>query len=1070
MNIQIISAGAGSGKTYRLTQDMAALLHPDNPDRVRATGIFATTFTNKAAAELQDRVRVKLLEDGLTAEADALAGAMIGTVHSLGVKLLKRFAFEAGVSPQVAIIAEEDYRTIFNQSLANVLDMKTIEEMDTLATQLGLYKKDETFDWRKEIKTLCDAARANSFDADILRASCARSLEEFMAFLPNATATATITTAAELDAALLKVVKETLAALIDNDADATKDTQTTINDLKSIENSLKYKRQLKWYEWAKMSKMKVGAKSKGIVEDLHEVAGRVGSHPHFRADIQAFTTQLFEITIRAIGQYQDYKTQRGLIDYTDMEIAILDLLNHETVVNVLRDELDLLLVDEFQDTSPLQLTIFLKLSQIAKKAIWVGDPKQSIYGFRGADPQLMEAVVAHLGGVHADNILSRSWRSRADLVNMANAIFVKAFPEMPEAQVALSPVRSADKDAIAVDEAIVQWNFVYTGDRIPPSGWLEKSVAAAVRELLASKKAVPCGAGESRPIRPSDIAVLCRSNFTCDNIAAAMSQNGIKVAIAQKGLLATPEIRLLLACLKYILQRTDTLSVAEILRLALHQPLEEIIEHRLDYLEQLAPTDYDANWAAEQPFIQKLAALRAKTAELSGFEVLNVVIEELDIRRLTAQWGRAEQRLNNIDALRRYALQYEENCNRLHAAASLGGLLLWLDELSSTATDEQGSGLANDAVQVLTYHKSKGLEWAVTVCMSMEDGLRDRLWGAAVLANNAPFDINNPLTNRWLRYWLNPFADQIKGTPLQIKMDESDAKRDAQAQALREEARLLYVGFTRARDFLIVPTRAKPTTKWLNRVWHDGQEDLPTFSADTTISPFAYGGKQLPMTTQTYSFGREFEQYEAAEERIAFRAERVGRVPHDAAFIDTDKNSFANQKPNIGDLLTYAKPMFAPEDVDEIAFNTMINSAFGVTKTYSTNIKIMVNKVIRDAATADKILAHLNQNYQLFYDKLNADYPNKSLKTHIALSDTFGKRKFSTVIDVMIETKDKRCIIIKNTSEYHNNSQKDKQIAAKYATELYLVASLVSKEKGYAMQKIITLVHFTVGGALVELR
>ena len=130
----------------------------------------------------------------------------------------------------------------------------------------------------------------------------------------------------------------------------------------------------------------------------------------------------------------------------------------------------------------------------------------------------------------------------------------------------------------------------------------------------------------------------------------------------------------------------------------------------------------------------------------------------------------------------------------------------------------------------------------------------------------------------------------------------------------------------------------------------------------------------------------------------------------------------------------------------------------------------MVDKTVRDTATADKILVQLNQNYQLFYDKINADYPNKSLKTHIAISDVFGKRKFSTVIDVLIETKDKRCIIIKNTSEYHNNSQKDKQTAAKYATELYLAASLISKEKGYAMQKIITLVHFTIGGALVELR
>ena len=117
MNIKIISAGAGSGKTYRLTQEMVRLMR----EGVRAGGIIATTFTKKAAAELQERVRVKLLSEGLTEQAEDLTNALVGTVHSLGVKLLQRFAYEAGISPEVAIIAEEDQQILFNQSLATVL-------------------------------------------------------------------------------------------------------------------------------------------------------------------------------------------------------------------------------------------------------------------------------------------------------------------------------------------------------------------------------------------------------------------------------------------------------------------------------------------------------------------------------------------------------------------------------------------------------------------------------------------------------------------------------------------------------------------------------------------------------------------------------------------------------------------------------------------------------------------------------------------------------------------------------------------------------------------------------------
>jgi superfamily I DNA/RNA helicase len=81
MNLKIISAGAGSGKTYRLTQEMFALLQSG----VRASGIIATTFTKKAAAELQERVRTKLLEEGLTQAANDLSNALIGTVNSICV-------------------------------------------------------------------------------------------------------------------------------------------------------------------------------------------------------------------------------------------------------------------------------------------------------------------------------------------------------------------------------------------------------------------------------------------------------------------------------------------------------------------------------------------------------------------------------------------------------------------------------------------------------------------------------------------------------------------------------------------------------------------------------------------------------------------------------------------------------------------------------------------------------------------------------------------------------------------------------------------------------------------------
>ncbi len=129
LNIKIISAGAGSGKTYRLTEEMVALLEKG----LRPEGIIATTFTNLAATELRERVSERLLEKGLREAASRLPNALIGTVHGLGVKLLNRFAYEAGVPPEVNIMADEDRQYFFNQALATVLDPDRTDKMDALA-------------------------------------------------------------------------------------------------------------------------------------------------------------------------------------------------------------------------------------------------------------------------------------------------------------------------------------------------------------------------------------------------------------------------------------------------------------------------------------------------------------------------------------------------------------------------------------------------------------------------------------------------------------------------------------------------------------------------------------------------------------------------------------------------------------------------------------------------------------------------------------------------------------------------------------------------------------------------
>lgn len=929
MNLKIISAGAGSGKTYSLTNEMTKLLSPqgDQPAKVRASGIIATTFTNKAAAELKERVRIKLLEEGLTKEADELGNAMIGTVHAIGVQLLKRFAFEAGVSPEVDIIADSDQQTIFNQSLATVISTELIQEMELLSEQLGFNKSIfASKDWRADLKLLTDVARANDFGAEVLEESKVYSLKSFFELLPPPSDKKD---GATFNAELSELLQDTLAALASNE-DGTKSKQTLMGSLKSMQTTLRNRGFLNWHNWAKLSKLKAPKKSRDDVFDLMELAKGHNRHPDFHEQLGRYISHIFDTAIAALQEYEAYKKVRGLIDYIDMEVLILKLLENEMVQEVLEDEIDLLLVDEFQDTNPIQLKIFLKLTNIANQSIWVGDPKQSIYGFRGAAPDLMKAVMESTEDI--DN-LPNSWRSRADLVHLCNGLFVKAFgEEMPVERIALNPAPPfvKEKESADLKTAAHHWHFKFDGNRAPAKPWFERCIAKTIAEVLEEGWMVRVkGSNDLRPMVAGDIAVLCRSNNACQTVATALNQEGLKASIARNGLLETAEASLVLACLRYILNKHDALAVAEILLLAERQDIESIVANRLEHLQH-AKNQLDKRperWGHDNPYIQRLRSIRHKSKELSATEILNTVLEKLDVRRTVAAWSNEQQRLDNIDALRKLALDYEETCNRLHSAATLGGFLLWLDDLANDGRDEQGKGAGSNAVNVMTYHKSKGLEWPFVVCHSLPNELRESLWGVRIVRTVPTIDINQPLANRLLCYWINPYSDQIKGSLLAEQVENHEAKVLSKKEALAEEARLMYVGLTRARDYLVFPTMPKKTTKWLNRVFHNGDESAPSLDISSTAMLWLWEGQEIPLQTNVFHYEKNAASVEPTTEPVKYLAPYAGEQQHRSVFLETAQSFLPNLEYTIGKTTRFAKAVSIPETLAESTdLNTILNT------------------------------------------------------------------------------------------------------------------------------------------------
>ncbi len=1070
MNLKIISAGAGSGKTFRLTEEMVGLLR----DGVRASGVIATTFTTKAAAELQERVRVKLLEEGLVDEANALTNALIGTVHGLGVKLLKRFAFLAGVSPQVDIIADEDQQIFFNRSLATVLRLDRIREMEKYSVRLGL-TKNEYYDWRQEIKRLTDTARANDFSTEVLIKSRDNSITTLTTFL----GTISPLSGEVLSQNFANEIRATIDRL-DANEDATKKTAAVVDTLKGMLRKIDLGDALNWHEWVKISKLKVGAKSKDDVADLIELARAHDTHPEFHADIKNYLTTIFDIAIEAIQEYENYKKQRGLIDYIDMEIQVNRLLDQPTVREILKAELDLLMVDEFQDTSPIQLEIFLKLSQIAKHSVWVGDPKQSIYGFRGAEPRLMMEIIKQNGGVKKEDIQEYSWRSREDIVHLTNAIFTKAFKDLPKEQIPLKPKRTKAKnpddtnfkgEPLEMQDALMNWHFDFDGDgRAPGKDWMNSALATSIQKMIVREvPVVDRYSKKMRKIRAGDIAVLCRTNKECLNIAEALHQAGLKAAIARTGLLDTAEAKLILACLKYMLHRSDALSVAEILLLGANKKIEKIIKDRLDWLQLDDEKRRYEHWSSDQPLIKKLNNLRAKASELSSTEILNLLLEVLDLRRIMAHWGNIPQRMDNVDMLRKFALQYEDNCNRLHAAASLGGFLLYLNEMAIGEKDARGSGEGEDAVNLLTYHRSKGLEWPVVICHDLEKGFRDNLWGMNIVAESEEVDLNNILGNRWLRYWINPYGLQLKGTNLAERIAASPEQETSRYQGLQEEARLLYVGITRARDYLVFPSRSRPQTKWLNRVCHEGDDDRPTLDQSSSESIWSWNEQPIIIHPEVTSFGRDFPQIEAEEGLLTYFEKRPAGKSHLPYLIDAGTYFKRGAlKISAGAFKGYSSGPVVADTQNLRPLARLVEDFFladhpqrAPEQRLGMAEQLIDRYEAEDFTNGNEICQWSKQFYQQI-DQLGKGKIYRSYPLQLKISAQI----FETKIDWLVVMED-RCIIIKNSKFA---GLKDRY--SKHAKDKAGWFALCEKgvRKIFAPTEVINLVHFTLGGGLLNLK
>ena len=161
------------------------------------------------------------------------------------------------------------------------------------------------------------------------------------------------------------------------------------------------------------------------------------------------------------------------------------------------------------------------------------------------------------------------------------------------------------------------------------------------------------------------------------------------------------------------------------------------------------------------------------------------------------------------------------------------------------------------------------------------------IWGVRIVRNIQDIDIKSPLANRLICYWVNPYSDQIKGTELMDAVLNHEAQKIVKKQTLDEESRLLYVGLTRARDYVVLPSMAKKPTKWLNRVFHKGEELSPVLDTNNPDLPWLWNGHENLIKTHLFNYERILPINEIDEQAIDYLTSRRGEKNFHAALIES---------------------------------------------------------------------------------------------------------------------------------------------------------------------------------------
>lgn len=798
-NVNFISAGAGSGKTYSI---VGRIVENILSGECHADEIILTTFTVAAADELKEKVRKALYENGLFQEALRLENAAIGTIHSISFQFVTRYWYLLGLSADIRLIADEAVDFYISQSISGLPEKEDVNLFNTLINEFAIMQKgnkgqsvnipDRHF-WKDDLRSIIDKIENFGISVADLSKSEAESLQILNGLLSSspymsAPLTSWKTVVEAVESAIRKYVELMKGenGKSKNLKDALEDFKRTIRDDKA---------PLRAYG-SLVKKVLVGLNSakalKACAEELtflQNVPDAVLRSDQTNELVERYVQTIFRLAAIWKEEYEEFKKRRRILDFNDTQRLFDRLLDREEVVEELRGRYKLIFVDEFQDSSPQQISFFTKLSRILRRSVWVGDIKQAIYGFRGTDTSIVKSVIERISKGGEGNSLSTldySWRSNSAIVELVNDVFVRVFSALPPDLVKLQmPDKSARYDRPA-ERGLLHLH-------INGKNKVEiYDVFAREIENLHKKEGL-----EYR-----EMAVLCRDRYDMSDFIDAFKKAGIpyKKATDSKENESSDALNMLNAILSVAASDYNDFSKGLLLYYSEPgQTASHIVSERLRFL---ADKDGATDPLAASEVVVRIKKLRQTIGNQSISNAVETLLIELDaidlIRRLDPSLPAYRIVAKYVECAR----SYEEICQELSLGCSLAGFIDWMRQKDMEEIGDE------DGITISTYHKAKGLEWRCVLLGSLHRHPIDR--------NKVFFGVNVlKETGKMPLIFLAPKFLSAIATPAFVdEIDKCPAYRKLQDDVLEESKRLLYVGMTRPREVLVTFTSKNNATTW----------------------------------------------------------------------------------------------------------------------------------------------------------------------------------------------------------------------------------------------------------------